>query len=61
MEQEHPVAGRLTFPRGAVRTAEEWWRYRAPAPTLGQHNREVFGRLGCSEDDLARLKAQGVI
>jgi crotonobetainyl-CoA:carnitine CoA-transferase CaiB-like acyl-CoA transferase len=34
----------------------------SPAPTLGQHNREVFQDvLGYSETDLLRLKERGAI
>lgn len=33
----------------------------APPPTLGEHNREVFGALGLGEAELADLKARGVI
>ena len=36
-------------------------RVDAPPPTLGEHNREVFGTLGLGEADLADLKAKGVI
>ncbi|MBI4912935.1 MAG: CoA transferase [Acidobacteria bacterium] len=32
-----------------------------PPPALGQHNAEVFGRLGLSPSDQAELKAKGVI
>lgn len=30
-------------------------------PRFGEHNREYYGRLGCSDDDIAQLKADGVI
>jgi len=34
----------------------------AGAPTLGMHNKEIFSKiLGLGEDDLAKLKEQGVI
>ncbi len=32
-----------------------------PPPTLGAHNAEVFGALGVSEDELAKLQSQGAI
>ena len=33
----------------------------APPPTLGQHNQEIYARLGLGEAALAELKAKGVI
>jgi CoA:oxalate CoA-transferase len=33
----------------------------APPPTLGEHNRQVFGSLGLSEAEQAELKTKGVI
>jgi len=30
-------------------------------PEIGEHNAEVFGRLGYDTDELARLRAQGVV
>lgn len=35
--------------------------HTAPAPLLGEHNREVLTELGITDDELARLEADGVI
>jgi crotonobetainyl-CoA:carnitine CoA-transferase CaiB-like acyl-CoA transferase len=36
-------------------------RVRTVAPRLGQHNAEVFGRLGVSEAEIRELRAKGVL
>ena len=36
-------------------------RVRAVAPKLGQHNTEIFARLGVTRADLAALRARGVV
>jgi len=59
---DHPVAGQLKYPGAPFLMDGTPWEARRPAPTLGQHNRQVFGeRLGCAGDDLTRLRAIGVI
>ena len=38
------------------------WAVNSPAPTLGQHNRELYcDELGMSLDELERLKVAGVV
>jgi crotonobetainyl-CoA:carnitine CoA-transferase CaiB-like acyl-CoA transferase len=34
---------------------------RTVAPKLGQHNAEIFGRKGLSEQDIETLQAQRVV
>ena len=36
-------------------------KLRHPAPTLGQHTREVLGAIGYSAERIAALAADGVI
>ena len=40
---------------------DEGVRVRTVAPKLRQHNAEIFGRLGVSETEIARLRAIGVL
>lgn len=48
----HGVVPPLSLTPGAV---------RMPAPRLGEHNGEVLGALGLTDEDLAQLAAQDVI
>ncbi len=61
VELEHPVAGlvkSLGFPphmrAGAI-------TYRRPPPTLGQHTGEVLRELDYTEEEIAALRAEGVV
>ena len=36
-------------------------RVRNVAPKLGQHNAEIFGRLGVTEADVGELREKGVM
>ena len=62
VELEHPEAGRLKYPGEPQKFSRTPWSLRSAAPTLGQHNEEVFcGRLGVPKQELAMLRAGGVI
>ncbi len=62
VEIDHPVVGPITYPGAPFLMEDTPWEVRRPAPTLGQHNGDVFGdRLGCAGEDLARLRALEVI
>jgi crotonobetainyl-CoA:carnitine CoA-transferase CaiB-like acyl-CoA transferase len=36
-------------------------RVRIAAPKLGQHNPEIFGRIGVTEAEIRELRAKGVL
>ena len=62
VEIAHPVAGTHKYPGAPLKYHATPWEIRMPAPTLGQHNDEIFGkRLGLSAGRLAELKQAGVI
>lgn len=61
-EVEHPVIGTMKVPFRLFNMTPTPATYRRPAPTLGQHNAEVYGELlGCGDEDLARLRTLGVV
>lgn len=59
---EHPVIGNATYPGVPFKLPEVPSQPQQPAPTLGQHNQEIYGdRLGYTAEDLVRLRAEGVV
>ena len=61
VEQEHPVAGKVTYPGAPFKMSETpcqvGW-----APLLGEHNQEIYcQKLGYTLDDLVQLGQAGVI
>src|SRR5215510_16041236 len=54
----HQVAGTLTYPGAPFKVPEMGRTIHRPAPTLGQHNAEVYGRLGLSATEIENLKTQ---
>ncbi|HEY2104463.1 MAG TPA: CoA transferase [Candidatus Binataceae bacterium] len=59
---DHPMAGRVRMPGASYRSSRAPAAVRAPAPTLGEHNRAVYcGRLGLDSDQFDRLIREEVI
>ncbi|MGE0259049.1 MAG: CoA transferase, partial [Alphaproteobacteria bacterium] len=61
-EIDNPELGKITLPTSPLRLHGLDKAPAAPSPTVGQHNREVYGGwLGLSEADLKALKEEGAI
>ena len=62
VEQEHPVSGKYKAAGNPIKMSDTEDETFAPAPTLGQHNREVLmGLLDYSENEVAALEKEGAI
>lgn len=57
----YPGVGEMEITDQAVKMSVTQPKVRCAPPTLGQHNEEIYGALGYSEEDLAALKEKGVI
>ena len=55
--QQQPVR----FPGPFVRITTSPITYRHRAPTLGEHNAEIYAELGIDSERLASLAVEGVI
>jgi len=61
-EIDHPNWGKFKFPTAPYRFSEAPWRLRHLAPSLGEHNEEIYKqRLSMSTQELNNLKAKGAI
>ncbi|HZA21830.1 MAG TPA: CoA transferase, partial [Dehalococcoidia bacterium] len=59
---QHPEAGSYRYPGPPYRLSASPCQIVRPAPTLGQHNEEIFcGELGYSREELAELARRGII
>jgi len=62
MEMDHPEMGRAKYPGAPYRLSVTPWQIERHAPSLGEHNEEIFcNRLGYSKEDLVRMRQAGVI
>jgi crotonobetainyl-CoA:carnitine CoA-transferase CaiB-like acyl-CoA transferase len=62
-EMDHPVTGRNLYSGLPLRLSRGPRRWnRTTTPTLGEHTDEVLrGELGLSADEVAHLRATGVV
>lgn len=62
VEVDHPVSGRVKVLAPWIRFSETACEITSASPTIGQHNREVYGDvLGLSDAEITDLEQQGVI
>lgn len=62
VDQEVPGLGSVTLPWRSFHSSPEMQRLRRPAPTLGQHNREVFvEELGHTDGELDTWREEGLV
>lgn len=61
IQTEHPVAGTLRQTRAAARFSVTSPDIQRGAPQHGEHNEEILGEVGLSQEDLAKLRSEGVI
>lgn len=56
-----PDGDPVTMPGAPYRHSATPWRIRRRAPRLGEHTDEVLAELGYATDEVARLRADGVV
>lgn len=57
----HQVAETLTYPGAPFKPTEGGYAVHRPAPLLGQHNNEVYAKIGLSQAEIEELKKQKII
>ncbi|UCH17604.1 MAG: CoA transferase [Burkholderiales bacterium] len=61
VEQEHPVLGKVRLPNLPFRFSDCDTTQKAPAPLMGQHNREIATSLGYSPAQIDAMVSDGVL
>ncbi len=57
-----PGAGEVKIPSAPYKFSKTPWQLDRPAPTLGQHNEEIYcDRLGYGREDLVNMRSSGVM
>lgn len=62
VKMNHPEFGDITYPGAPYKLLASPWQLKSPAPTIGQHNFEVYRNdMGLSVKELESLKAAGAV
>lgn len=61
VEADHPFLGKFRYPGAPYKFSETPPKVSRGAPSVGEHNLEVYGELGFSKEELIVLRANGVI
>ncbi|MEL7647613.1 MAG: CoA transferase [Sedimentibacter sp.] len=62
VEVEHPVAGKTTLTGDHIKFSDKKAEIRTPAPTLGQHNNQVYESLvGLSKETINEYVEKGIM
>jgi len=61
VEVEHPTCGPMKLVNTPVKFSHSKPSVRSAPPTLGQHTSEILTSLGISEEEIEKLKAEGVV
>jgi crotonobetainyl-CoA:carnitine CoA-transferase CaiB-like acyl-CoA transferase len=61
IEVDHPQHGKTKQIGFPVKLSDTPWKVRLPVALMGEHTDEVLSELGCSEDEISKLREDGVI
>lgn len=61
VHMDHPTIGKMYFQGVPVKLSRTPGSVDSPAPLLGQHNEEIYARLGISKEKVKSMKENGII
>lgn len=60
VQADHPVMGKVKYPGAPAKSSETMWQ-AGRAPLLGEHNKNIYEKLGYTSDEIIRLREEGII
>ena len=61
VEVDHPIAGKIKITNDAVKLSETPLQVRNASPLLGEHNADIYSRIGYSSEELKSFEEKGII